>query len=83
MFKPLVTAAIPTRNRPALVCRAVRDAVGQTYGHMEVLGVVDSSNMRTVDVMSDSAGSINHPGLVLVRYATEEWLKPPGNGSHF
>jgi glycosyltransferase involved in cell wall biosynthesis len=48
MFKPLVTAAIPTRNRPALVCRAVRDAVGQTYEHMEVLVVIDGPDTRTI-----------------------------------
>jgi glycosyltransferase involved in cell wall biosynthesis len=38
---PLVTAVIPTRNRPELVTRAVRSALGQTYQQMEVVVVID------------------------------------------
>jgi hypothetical protein len=41
MSKPLVTAIIPTRNRPVVVCRAVRDALGQAHEHTEVLAVID------------------------------------------
>jgi glycosyltransferase involved in cell wall biosynthesis len=44
---PLVTAVIPTRNRPELVTRAVRSALGQSYPHMEVVVVIDGPDMAT------------------------------------
>jgi glycosyltransferase involved in cell wall biosynthesis len=45
---PLVSAVIPTRNRPDLVCRAVRSALHQTYAHLEVVVVVDGLDPATV-----------------------------------
>lgn len=44
---PLVSAVIPTRNRPELVTRAVRSALGQTYPHMEVVVVIDGPDSAT------------------------------------
>lgn len=34
---PLVSAVIPTRNRPELVCRAVRSALQQTCRNLDVM----------------------------------------------
>lgn len=45
---PLVSAVIPTRNRPDLVCRAVRSALNQTYPNLEVVVVVDGPDPATV-----------------------------------
>jgi glycosyltransferase involved in cell wall biosynthesis len=45
---PLVTAIIPTRNRPELVVRAVRSALCQTYFNLEVVVVVDGPDPATV-----------------------------------
>jgi glycosyltransferase involved in cell wall biosynthesis len=45
--EPLVTAVIPTRNRPDLVTRAVRSALEQTYQQMEVVVVVDGPDAAT------------------------------------
>lgn len=39
--RPLVSAVIPTRSRPALLARAVRSALRQTWPRMEVIVVVD------------------------------------------
>jgi glycosyltransferase involved in cell wall biosynthesis len=50
---PLVTAVIPTRNRPDLVCRAVRSALNQTYPHLEVVVVVDGPDPSTVAVLGE------------------------------
>jgi glycosyl transferase family 2 len=38
---PLVSVVIPTRNRPALLLRAVRSALEQTLGQIEVIVVID------------------------------------------
>ena len=48
---PLVSAVIPTRNRPALLCRAVRSALNQTYSNMEVVVVVDGPDPATVEIL--------------------------------
>jgi glycosyltransferase involved in cell wall biosynthesis len=53
MSRPLVTAVIPTRNRPVLVCRAVRSALGQTYPHLEVVVVVDGPDPATVAALEE------------------------------
>src|SRR4051812_31292709 len=45
--EPLVTAVIPTRNRPELVTRAVRSALAQTYPRMEVVVVIDGPDAVT------------------------------------
>lgn len=46
--QPLVSAVIPTRNRPELVCRAVRSALNQTYKNIEVVVVVDGPDRATI-----------------------------------
>jgi len=48
---PLVSAVIPTRNRPELVCRAVRGALAQTYANLEIIVVVDGPDPKTVEVL--------------------------------
>lgn len=45
---PLVSAVIPTRNRPDLVCRAVRSVLAQTYSNVEAVVVVDGPDEATV-----------------------------------
>lgn len=49
---PLVTAVIPTRNRPQLVTHAVRSALGQAYQNMEVIVVVDGKDPATEAVLA-------------------------------
>jgi hypothetical protein len=86
MSQHLVTAVIPTRNRPALVRRAVLDALSQTYQHMEVLVVIDGPDPATEEALS----TIRDPRLriivnaenqgqaetrnVGVRHARGEWI---------
>src|ERR1700756_3334933 len=57
MSKSLVTAVIPTRNRPELVCRAVRSALNQTYPNLEVVVVVDGPDPATVAALEE----LRHP----------------------
>lgn len=47
----LVSAVIPTLNRPQLVCRAVRSALSQTYKNLEVVVVVDGPDLATVSAL--------------------------------
>jgi len=44
---PLVSAVIPTLNRPALVLNAVKSALRQTYTNMEVVVVIDGPDYET------------------------------------
>jgi glycosyltransferase involved in cell wall biosynthesis len=44
---PLVSAVIPTRNRPDFVVRAVRCVLSQTYSNLEVIVVVDGPDSAT------------------------------------
>lgn len=86
MSKPLVTAVIPTRNRPVLVCRAVRDALGQTHEHMEVLVVIDGPDPATEEALSTITDrrlkilvNAENQGLaetrnIGVRHARGEWI---------
>jgi glycosyltransferase involved in cell wall biosynthesis len=50
---PLVSAVVPTRNRPDLVCRAVRSALNQTYPNLEVVVVVDGPDPATVAALEE------------------------------
>jgi len=45
--QPLVSAVIPTRNRPALVLSAIRSALRQTWRRIEVIVVVDGPDAET------------------------------------
>jgi glycosyltransferase involved in cell wall biosynthesis len=47
----LISAVIPTRNRPNLVLRAVQSALEQTYPRVEVVVVVDGPDHATVQAL--------------------------------
>ena len=49
---PLVSAVIPTRNRPHLVGRAVHSALNQTYACLEIIVVVDGPDSVTQDALA-------------------------------
>ncbi len=49
---PEVSVVIPTRNRPALVPRAVHSALGQTLREIEVIVVVDGPDPATVEALA-------------------------------
>lgn len=60
--QPLVSAVIPTRNRPDLVCRAVRSVLAQTYSNVEAVVVIDGP-----DAVTDSAlKTIGHSRIRVV-----------------
>ena len=50
---PLVSAIIPTRNRPELVRRAVRSVLEQTFERVEVIVVVDGLDAKTVTILEE------------------------------
>jgi glycosyltransferase involved in cell wall biosynthesis len=62
----LVSAVIPTRNRPEIVCRAVRSALSQTYKHLEIIVVVDGPNPSTVKALHD----LREPQLRIMTLST-------------
>ena len=47
----LISVVIPTRNRAALLGRALSSALGQTYSPLEVIVVSDGSEDETEDFM--------------------------------
>jgi glycosyltransferase involved in cell wall biosynthesis len=51
-YKPLVSAVIPTHNRPDLVKRAVHSALNQTYPSIEVVVVVDGPDGCTSEELA-------------------------------
>lgn len=48
---PRVSVVIPTRNRPALVVRAVESALAQTLSDIEVIVVIDGKDQATVEAL--------------------------------
>ena len=51
---PLVSVVIPTRNRPALLLRAVRSALEQTLREIEVIVVIDGElGCESVDLVAN------------------------------
>jgi glycosyltransferase involved in cell wall biosynthesis len=50
---PLVSAVIPTRNRPELVCRAVRSVLSQTIREIECIVVIDGSDAATLQSLTE------------------------------
>jgi glycosyltransferase involved in cell wall biosynthesis len=48
----LVTAVIPTRNRPGLVARAVRSALNQTFQSIEIIVVIDGPDEETAQALA-------------------------------
>jgi glycosyltransferase involved in cell wall biosynthesis len=59
---PLVTAVIPTRNRPGLVCRAVRSVLSQSLREIECIVVIDGPDLATVE----SLGELRDPRLRVI-----------------
>jgi len=49
---PLVSAVIPTRNRPQLILRAVGSVLRQTYKNIEIIVVIDGSDPATEESLS-------------------------------
>jgi len=54
---PRVSAVIPSRNRPELVCRAVRSVLSQTMQDIEVVVVVDGPDPLTIRALEQFADS--------------------------
>lgn len=52
-----VSVIIPTRNRPALVVRAIRSALAQTHPIHEVVVVIDGPDGATVDALEKLGSS--------------------------
>jgi glycosyltransferase involved in cell wall biosynthesis len=59
---PIVSAVIPTRNRPELVCRAVRSVLSQTMRHLECIVVIDGPDEATLRSLNE----IVDPRLVII-----------------
>lgn len=83
---PLVTAVIPTRNRPGLVHQAVLSALNQTFTNLEVVVVVDGPDLETINVLeqirdqrlrivplAESVGG-SEARNIGVREASGEWI---------
>jgi glycosyltransferase involved in cell wall biosynthesis len=49
---PLVSVVIPTRNRPALVGRAVASVLNQSFTGFEVIVVVDGPDAETIETLA-------------------------------
>jgi GT2 family glycosyltransferase len=49
---PTVSVVIPTRNRPALVVRAVQSALAQTFTDLEVVVVIDGPDPATAEALA-------------------------------
>lgn len=82
---PEVSVVIPTRNRPDLVCRAVRSVLAQTHRDLEVIVVVDGPDepsRAALDALGDdrvrvhvlpAKGGAPHARNVGARLATGTW----------
>jgi len=51
----IVSAVIPTRNRPQIVVRGVKSALTQTLQSIEVIVIIDGPDQETVNVLSQIA----------------------------
>jgi glycosyltransferase involved in cell wall biosynthesis len=63
VHEPEVSVVIPTRQRPALVPRAVRSALAQTLAEIEVVVVVDGPDDSTAQALA----AIDDPRLRIVQ----------------
>jgi GT2 family glycosyltransferase len=52
---PLVSVVIPTKNRPALVARAVATVLDQTVGDLEIIVVIDGEDPQTAARLAEVA----------------------------
>ena len=50
--QPIVSVVIPTRNRPAVVQRAIHSALNQTMAEIEVIVVIDGPDTATQDALA-------------------------------
>ena len=86
MESSLVSAVIPTRNRPALLMRAVRSVLEQTHRDIEIVIVIDGRDPTTVTAVSsirdprvrvfeltENVGSANARNIG-VQHATGKWV---------
>src|SRR5271155_855199 len=86
MKTKLISAIIPTRNRPELLLRAAKSALAQTYENIEVVVVVDGQDLATSKVLesivderlqvvaleqSVGGGAARNEG---VRHAKGDWI---------
>ncbi len=62
MTAPLVSAVIPTRNRPEIVLRAIRSAFGQSIANLEVIVVIDGPDKASEDALA----AIDDPRLRVI-----------------
>jgi glycosyltransferase involved in cell wall biosynthesis len=62
---PLASAVIPTRNRPELVCRAVRSVLTQTIREIECIVVIDGPDAATLHALKE----IDDPRLRVIALA--------------
>jgi glycosyltransferase involved in cell wall biosynthesis len=60
--QPIVTVVIPSRNRAALMLRAVKSALTQTLSEIEVIVVIDGPDPDSVDALA----SMSDPRLFAV-----------------
>lgn len=58
----IVSVVIPSRNRPGFVGRAVRSALNQTFGCIDVIVVIDGPDEKTVQALAE----IDDPRLRVV-----------------
>jgi glycosyltransferase involved in cell wall biosynthesis len=56
MQNTLITAVIPTRNRPELLRRAIASVFAQTYAPIEIVVVIDGPDDATESVLKAMAG---------------------------
>jgi hypothetical protein len=86
MQNPLVTAIIPTRNRPSLLLRAVRSVLEQTHRDLEVVIVIDGPDPVTREAigwirdsrvralgLKENVGSANARNIG-VQHARGKWV---------
>jgi glycosyltransferase involved in cell wall biosynthesis len=59
---PIVSAVIPTRNRPELVCRAVQSVLSQTMRQLECIVVIDGPDASTLQALT----SISDPRFRII-----------------
>ncbi|MGA2048255.1 MAG: glycosyltransferase family 2 protein [Terracidiphilus sp.] len=78
-MNPLISAVIPTHNRPQLVCRAVRSALNQTYENLEVIVIIDGPEPATRRMLED----LQEPRMHVIELQTNMGISEVRNiGAH-